>query len=150
MIVKSENNLSTIQVYSLLNHFDTAFDLPLHDEIDCHVYSDKLSRFAQFILAYEGNELIGFIAYYINKENKFSYIPFIAVHPSWQHHGVGHQMLTYLSTKLPVEIEQIRLQVNIDNVNAQAFYNKEGFCTIPDTQNGKIMLRKNITQNINY
>lgn len=142
MYIKYKNHLSSSKVNSLLERFDMSFEEPLHNEIDFNVYSEKLSLHAHFILAYDEKELMGFIAYYINKDRRYAYIPFIAVHKEGRHRGIGHLMLSYLLQILPLEIKQISLEVKEDNNNAQAFYKREGFCVLSDFKKGKLLLNK--------
>ena len=144
MLIKCEDSLSNTMVHAILVRFDMSFDEPLHDEIDFLVYSEKLSLHAHFILAYDDNELIGFIAYYINKEEKFAYIPFIAVHPKGRHRGIGHLMLSCLWEQLPIRISQVRLEVKGSNVYAQSFYQREGFNVLSGPCKGKFLLNKNL------
>ena len=131
-------------VNSLLERFDMSFNEPLHNEIDFNVYSEKLSLYAHFILAYDEKKLIGFVAYYINKEKRHAYIPFIAVHKEGRHRGIGHLMLSCLWQILPIEIEQVSLEVKKNNDNAQTFYIREGFFVLSDLEKGKLLLNKNI------
>ena len=147
MIIKCEYQLNSTKVYSLLERFDTSFDEPLHEKIDFIAYSEKLSHHAHFILAYDDNKQIGFIAYYINEEGRYAYIPFIAVHPNGRHRGIGHTMFSYLWEIIPVEIDYVRLEVKVSNINAQNFYHREGFYVISNENNGKILLNKDLKMN---
>lgn len=144
MYIECKDYLNSSAVYNLLERFDTSFDDPLHNEIDFDVYSEKLSLHAHFILAYEEGELMGFIAYYINKEKCHVYIPLIVVHKEGRHRGIGHNMLSSLWEKLPVGIEQISLEVKEANDNARNFYQREGFFVLLNTNKGKLLLNKSI------
>ena len=141
MLIKCEDRLSKATVISILERFDMSFNDPLHNIIDFFVYGEKLSLYAHFILAYDEKELIGFIAYYINIEGGVAYVPFVAVHPKGRHRGVGHLMFSYLSGMLPVEIDQIRLEVKESNVNALNFYQREGFHILSGPREGKYMIK---------
>ncbi len=144
MLIKCEDSLSDTMVHSLLMRFDMSFDEPLHDEIDFIAYSKKLSLHAHFILAYNDNDLMGFISYYINEEGQFAYVPFIAVHQDCRHQGVGHLMLSYLLGKLSIEIKHVRLEVKESNAYAQMFYKREGFYVISEPNKGRILLNKDL------
>lgn len=143
MIIKYEDSLSKVMVSSILKRFDMAFVEPLHAYIDLMSYGDKLSANAHFILAYDG-KLIGFVAYYINKDGQFAYIPLIAVLPEGRHRGLGHLMLSYLWAKLPIEINQVRLEVRESNVHAFFFYMREGFHVLSKSCEGKSLLIRNL------
>lgn len=127
MELKVGVKLSKDEVYDLLSYFDDSSDIPLHEGLDFDSYSEKLSKFSYFILAFDGDQLLGFLSYYLNEEGKFIYIPQIVVHKIGRHKGVGHLMLNLLESKYSKSFKCINLEVLNDNLNAKAFYNREGF-----------------------
>lgn len=133
--------LSQSEVLSLLERFDDSSDIPLHKGLDFISYSKKLSQYAYFVIATENNQQIGFIAYYINDENQFAYIPQIVVHKTARHNGVGHSMFNELYCSLTRSIEYIKLEVLKSNNVARNFYQREGFISIEDRKE-RILLTK--------
>ena len=127
MELKVGLKLAKDEVYYLLSYFDDSSDIPLHEGLDFDSYSEKLSQFAYFILALNGDQMLGFLSYYLNEEGKFIYIPQIVVHKKGRHKGVGHLMLNLLESKYSKSFQSINLEVLNDNLNAQAFYIREGF-----------------------
>lgn len=135
--------LTQLEVLSLLNRFDDSSDLPLHEGLDFDSYSKKLSDFAYFIIAFEDNMQIGFIAYYLNEEGKFAYVPQVVVHKNGRHNGIGHAMFSKLYESIKVNYNCIRLEVLKANANARHFYNREFFVEIED-HNDRILLEKKL------
>lgn len=62
MNIQVEKRLSPKEVLDLLANFDDSSDKPLHEQVNLKEYSEKLSSYAFFILAYEDSVLKGFIA----------------------------------------------------------------------------------------
>lgn len=147
--MKIENGqvLSVEQVYRLLQFFDDSSDIPLHEGLDFLKYSDKLSHYAEFVLALDGENLLGFIAYYLNDEGRFVYIPQIVVHKSGRHQGIGHKMLASLEEKYKGFYDTIKLEVLKDNGGARCFYSRESFVEIED-RGERLLLSKVIDKSI--
>ncbi len=135
--------LSQSEVLSLLKRFDDSSDEPLHESLDFDQYSKKLSLFAYFVIATEKNQQIGFIAYYLNDENHFAYIPQVVVHKSARHKGVGHFMFMDLYECIRINFLTLKLEVLKSNINARSFYEREGFVEISD-HNERLLLEKRL------
>ena len=127
MEIKVGEKLSKEEVLSLLTYFDDSSEHPLHEGLNFDSYSEKLSRFAYFIITNEGDVRLGFIAYYLNEDGRFIYIPQIVVHKDGRHRGVGHMMMQTLKEKCSDLFTTIRLEVLKENINARIFYEREGF-----------------------
>ncbi len=119
--------LSKEEVLNLLAYFDDSSDIPLHEGLNFNTYSEKLSQNAYFVLAIENDKQLGFIAYYLNEEKRYLYIPQIVVHKLGRHKGIGHLMLSELFTLYKKKFLEIRLEVLTINNNARKFYQREGF-----------------------
>lgn len=143
MEIHSGLKLSQSEVLSLLERFDDSSDEPLHESLDFIKYSKKLSQYAYFVLATEKNQQIGFIAYYLNDENHFVFVPQIVVHKDARHMGIGHMMFQHLYETLTTKFRNINLEVLKSNDYARAFYRREGFVEYED-RNERFLLRKNI------
>lgn len=135
--------LSKTDVFALLQHFDDSSDRPLHEGLDFDSYSEKLSNHAFFVLYHEEGLLLAFIAYYLNYEENFVYIPQIVVHKKGRHQGVGHQMIEILEKSLPNSFKVIRLEVLKENIVAYNFYMREGFSEVED-RNERFLLEKKL------
>lgn len=119
--------LAEEEVLQLLRHFDESSDIPLHKSIDFASYSKKLSLHANFLLVVNDGKQMGFIAYYLNEENNFVYIPQIVVHKDGRHIGLGHMMMVALQAACRGRYKKILLEVLADNCNARRFYARERF-----------------------
>lgn len=143
MEIKIGIKLSRQEVFDLLTYFDDSSDHPLHEGLDLDSYSEKLSRFAYFVFAIENDQYAGFAAYYLNDESQFVYIPQIVVHKNGRHKGVGHMMLNALSAQYAPSYRSIDLEVLVENLNARAFYEREGFVVCGE-RGIRQMLRKEL------
>ena len=91
MEIRTGLRLSQSEVLSLLNRFDDSSEKPLHAGVDFSTYSIKLSQYAYFIIAIENDLQMGFVAYYLNDENHFAYVPQVVVHKEARHKEWGIQ-----------------------------------------------------------
>lgn len=139
---KTNQRLTKEDVYNLLLYFDDSSDMPLSTGLDFDNYSDKLSQYAYFILAYDKTDLLGFVAYYLNNEGYFVYVPQVVVHKTGRHKGIGHKMFVALQNCLCKRYKTIRLEVLKDNHNARDFYQREGFIPIEDRGKRILMQKK--------
>lgn len=142
MNIETNVKLSQQEVISLLTHFDESSDTPLSQGLDFSSYSKKLSDFAHFVIAYEEKSMIGFIAYYLNEENHFAYIPQTVVHKNGRHKGVGHAMFSAMYDCIKSNYPAIRLEVLKVNNNARGFYAREGFVEVEDHNERLLLERK--------
>ena len=111
--------------------------------MDFNQYSKKLSQYAYFVLATENNKQIGFVAYYLNDENHFVYIPQVVVHKSARHKRVGHSMFMDLYKCIRINFLTLKLEVLKSNINARSFYEREGFVEICE-HNERLLLEKKL------
>jgi ribosomal protein S18 acetylase RimI-like enzyme len=141
----TNKKLDYATVLALLNQCENSFKPPLSQNIPYTMsdYAKKLSEFAWFILCVEGDEIIGFTAYYLNQEGGFAYIPQIWVSDNHQRKGIGAKMMDVLIKETPDFVYSIRLEVRKNNEKAVPFYKKMGFIILEDN-GGKILLRKNV------
>lgn len=143
MEIQIDIRLTVLEVNNLPNRFDNSSDIPLHEGSDFVSYSEKLSKKAHFILIKENGEMMGFIAYYLNEEGRFAYVPQVVVHREGRHKGLGHKMFAALEESLSCNYDKIQLEVLKSNHNARNFYEREGFIYKED-RNERILLCKNI------
>ena len=143
MNIQTGLKLSQQEVISILNRFDDSSDTPLSQGLDFVSYGKKLSDFANFVIACEEDTMIGFIAYYLNEEGRFAYVPQVVVHKVWRHKGVGHAMFSAIYDSVKSYYSTIRLEVLKANDNAHKFYSREGFVEIED-HNERLLLEKKL------
>lgn len=127
MEIHKDVRLTEEEVLQLLGYFDDSSDIPLHKSVDFASYSKKLSLYAHFLFVVKHGKQMGFIAYYLNEEDAFVYIPQIVVHKGCRHTGIGHMMMAALQDICCGKYKKIQLEVLTDNYNARRFYAREGF-----------------------
>lgn len=138
--------VSKEEVLAILMKAENSFNPPLSKNIPYLLddYAKRLSEFAWFILGMEENEIIGFIAYYLNQEGGFAYISLIWVSDNYQKNGIGARMLELLiENEVSNYVKTIRLEVRKNNDKAMRFYKSMGFLSIEDSEK-KILLEKTI------
>ncbi len=141
MTIEGGVRLSCEQAYSLLLDFDSAFDPALHRELDLSSYSQKLASNAYFVLAKEDIETVGFIAYYLNDEGKFCYVPLLAVSNNFRNCGIAKGMFTELYSSIPESTKHILLEVEKNNIAARSLYRSEGFFVAENRENKLLLMR---------
>ena len=143
MISFSKERLTKEDAHQLLNDFDQMFSPALSSHIDIERFSEKLSKYAFFILCRSDDEVVGYIAFYENKETQTSYIPSICVKDSYRAKGLASQMMDYLVQQSPDDIEKISLEVRKNNSSALKYYERNGFVFSED-RNTKILMNRKI------
>ena len=133
--------LSEKEFYHLMERVNLLFTPPISDAVDLRVYSHKLYTHASFIICKESNNIIGFTAFYKNKEEKQLYVSLICVESSCQSLGVGGKMLAMLSSLKTEGFYSIGLEVVKTNKGAYNFYKKHGFIEHED-RGKKILMHK--------
>lgn len=128
-------------VFDILSYFDMSSTIPLHIGLEFKSYSQKLSDNALFIIASDGAKWAGFIAFYLNSDEHFIYVPQVVVHKDFRHKGIGHLMFVELYNLLSDTYTSIKLEVLKTNDVACAFYGREGFIKKED-RGEKIFLEK--------
>lgn len=142
MEIKTGLKLTQSEVLSILNHFDDSSDSPLHEGLDFVSYSKKLSDYAYFVIAEENDCQIGYVAYYLNNEGRFAYVPQVVVHKDGRHRGVGHALFEALTSAVCTNYDCIKLEVLKTNKNARLFYAREGFVEIEDHNERFLLVKK--------
>lgn len=137
------------EVLCLLNKAENSFTPPLSHNIPYTVeeYAKRLSSNAIFIICKENDEIIGFIAYYVNIEGQFVYITQIWVSDHHQRKGIGSIMLEQLIKKVPTVVDKVQLEVRMNNEKASSFYRKVGFLPIREENNRYLMEKRIRTKN---
>lgn len=88
---------------------------------------------------------MGFVAYYLNDENHFAYVPQVVVHKEARHKGLGHSMFKVLCDSLTSNIKCIKLEVLKSNFYVRNFYQRDGFSCVED-HSERILLEKIMTE----
>ncbi len=127
--------------YTLLQMCDQEFQPSLSQTMDLKKYAQKLSEKAQFVLALDKGEMAGFVAYYLNDDGHFIYVPLIWVSKVYQRKGIGQNLIGHLSELALIGYSSICLEVLKTNTTALAFYKNEKFEEEED-RGEKFLLKK--------
>ena len=108
---------------------DPVFPVGLHGQPDPEAALLKMLRFADFIVAQEGDEVAGFAAVYANdRETRTAYITLFGVKEDRQRQHVGEKLLAACEALARKRgMERFRLEVTDSNLKAVRFYTKAGF-----------------------
>lgn len=147
MIYASER-INKEEVLDLLIKCSNSFNPPLSQNIPYTLeeYATKLSTYASFIVCRNLGSIVGFLAYYVNIDGLFAYIPQIWVSDEHQRQGIGSSLIKVLIRNLPQEIHSIRLEVRRANNKALSFYLKSNYHLIEE-HDGKCLMELLIRSN---
>lgn len=143
--IQIDVRLNSEEVKRLLEYFDDSSDIPLHLGLDIASYSEKLSKNAHFIIVWHNKKMVAFLAYYLNDDGRFVYVPQVIVHKEGRHRGLGHKMFEALGNNYSDKYDIIQLEVLKENSNARRFYEREKFIEKEDRKE-RLLLCKNIKQ----
>ena len=147
-------DLKSDEVLNILDDYDEVFSPAISNGLELLSYAEKLSRNGHFVLAQSSEiegAISGFIAYYLNPNGRYAYIPFIAVKPNYQYLGIGHLMLEHLEKSLGAEYCKIILEVRKKNDIAYNFYISNGYMIAEDRGEKLLMIKmlKRCVENTN-
>lgn len=143
MVSLSKEQLSFADVQKLLGEFDTMFSPSLSSHIDLKSFAEKLAKFAFFVLCKNEEGIVGYIAFYENRDTRISYIPSVCVKDSYRSKGIASQMMDYLIAQSHPDINTIALEVRKNNNSAISFYQKQGFVMTED-RGERLLMNKEI------
>ena len=124
---------------------DPVFPVGLHGQPDPEAALLKMLRYADFIVAKEGDEVAGLAAIYANDtEKKSAYITLFGVKEAYQRRRAGAGLLAACEALARERgMERIRLEVTDSNEKAVRFYRRQGFVRIgPCEEDSSYMERK--------
>ena len=117
------------QIVSLLYQFECVFP-HLHEKVQNYdEYAEKLAKHAVIGIMKDKQDTCGLIVFYANDiQNLTAFISLIGVLPAWQGKHLGQQLLEYsISEAISAGMQSLRLEVDLDNQRAIAFYERCGF-----------------------
>lgn len=134
------------EILTILNEFTECLDSLGTGILFREKMSDKFSLNAEFVVAKNKDENIGFIAYYANNQvDKTVYISMIAVSFSHRRQGVGELLLKKcIFDAIQRKMKFIKLEVKKDNLNARYFYEKNGFIVEKGATENSLYMKKTL------
>lgn len=146
MNVAFEKMTSAQEIYDLLIGFESIFTHLREKITSFEDYADKLSKKAEVVKSIiEGNSC-GILVYYKNdQQNQVAYISLIGVLEEYRGKNVADLLLEYCqSDARQAGMTKIKLEVDIDNCRAIAFYRKKGFEKVGNAGEQSIYMQKSI------
>lgn len=138
----SIERLSSLEVRNSIYTLDSSFTKRLQETVNLSDYSEKISKFASFLIAKCKQEYIGVIAFYTNTEKSELYIPFLCVKETHRRMGIGDLLMTNMCDYATKHRQTISLEVRNDNIGAIKLYQKYGFRIIKNDNIKSYMTRK--------
>ncbi len=118
---------------------------PLSETFDKEKVAKKLSDRAEFVVCMDGDDLLGFTAYYLNSAAHQIYVTLICVDSRYQAHGIGGRMLEHIAARAKAMDESystIALEANKQNGKAYRFYKKQEFIEQEDRGERLLMVKE--------
>ena len=117
------------QILSLLYQFDCVF-IHMREKVQNYdLFAKKLAQNALVYLIQQNEETCGLSVMYANDTDKLTaFITLFGFLPEWQGKHLGKEMIDFCCTEAKAKgMKSIRLEVDLDNHRAIAFYAHNGF-----------------------
>lgn len=131
-IIYRDNSADHTAIFKHLHSCGEDFLHELKRRVDLDTYIEKLLASAHRFEAWSENEMVGFLAIYLNPQENFDFITNISVSEQCQKRGIASKLLTMAIAKSANS--EIRLEVIKDNTGAIAFYEQAGFKCADETE----------------
>lgn len=114
---------------------------------DYGIILEKMQKYAEFIIAYEGENICGYASMYANdRETKTAYISMIGIKKEYQRKAVGTSLMDKCCERAAEKgMERIRLEVLKNNLTGYRFYKAYGFLEAGEETEKSIFLCYQIT-----
>lgn len=122
----SLNEASLDQIHRHLQGCDESFIPRLSERVLIHEYARKIYEYARRFEFWEGRELVGLLAAYLNESTVF--ITNLSVLPSFRGSGISRRLLDQCrSMAMGANRRVLELEVDARNIIAVGIYKKYGF-----------------------
>ena len=134
------NNSSIEDIVQHLNKCSKFFIPELKTYVNISEYSNKIFNKSVRFEAYDGDDLIGLLALYINEDDKSTFITNLSVDINYQRTGVSKKLLENCKNfNTHQKYDFILLEVFKNNINAINFYKKNNFKILKKMEDKLIM-----------
>ncbi len=136
------------QIYKLLLRFDSVLPHLKEKVTDYRAFSEKLANYANILCAVEGETPCGFAVFYANDESsKISFLTLLACAREQQGKGLGKYLMERaFETAITAGMTKMRLEVDLDNYGAIAFYKKLGFLETGEKMSGSMYMERKLSE----
>lgn len=123
------NKATAAEIGEHLARCDSDFVPPLSGRVGIKDFAQKIVNNATRLEAWSGSTLVGLVAAYCNdKERRIAYITSVSVLKLWAGKGIAtHLVGQCVECAKIMGMQQIRLEVEEDNMSAIKLYEKSGF-----------------------
>ena len=124
-IIYKINSSTQDEIKSHLEECSNEFTPPLSNYVDIEKYSSKIFEKATRFEVYNKEKLVGLIAIYLNKEEKYGFITNVSLESKFQGLGISKKLLDEsINYILEIGLKKIILEVYSINNKAINFYLK--------------------------
>ncbi len=124
----THNTASAADIEQHLTFVNADFIPPLDTRVNLNAYALKLADKAVTFEAWDGKQLAGLIAAYMNAEGRFAFITSVSVLTEYLGRKVAAQLLQNCIHYVTLQqFTHIKLEVNKNNLAAIHFYKKYNF-----------------------
>ena len=134
------------EIFYLLTAFDDVFP-HLKEKVSSYLdYSKKLAKSACVRKCILDGKVCGLLVFYANDLNsKIAYISLIGVFDKYRGRNIGKKILDYCREECrKKQMTQVKLEVDLDNERAIAFYEKNGFSRVENASDNSFYMIKDI------
>ena len=148
-IIYKINSSTQDEIKSHLEECSNEFTPPLSNYVDIEKYSSKIFEKATRFEVYNKEKLVGLIAIYLNKEEKYGFITNVSLESKFQGLGISKKLLDEsINYILEIGLKKIILEVYSINNKAINFYLKNNFIT-KNTTPDKLIMELSLNRNYN-
>lgn len=121
----------------ILAALETVADSFYNQAVDKRILAEKLAQHGIVVVGYIDDALAGVIGYYVNDMiTKTAFLSVLVIRKEFQNCGIGSVLLThFLNDAKRRGMQSSKLEVDICNEKAKAFYRRKGFCLAGTTEN---------------
>lgn len=110
------------KLYKFLLSCDKCFDESLSSRVNLSEYTNKLFKYAHFILALEKEKIVGMVVQYLNDiENEVSVIPIVIVLTDYRGLGIATELIN-ISILMAIENKFQKLIIDTTSIIAKKTY----------------------------
>ncbi len=134
------------RIHELLLQFDEVLPHLKEKISDYCAFSEKLARYANVLCALDGEAVCGFVVFYANDQTTHTaFVTLLACAREYQGKGLGKQLMEKVSCEATFAgMTKIRLEVDLDNPGAIAFYKKLGFEQVGEKMHSSMYMEKQL------
>lgn len=136
----------TKRILELLQQFDEVLPHLKEKVSDYLAFSEKLAQFAQVLCAVEEEKTCGFVVFYANDINTHTaFVTLLACAQAYQGKGLGKELMERVSGEAAhAGMTKVRLEVDLDNIGAIAFYTKLGYRQVGEKMQSSMYMEKEL------